>query len=440
MSQDIVHGLSQDIVDRPCSCGRMSDASDVTEDPNFRLLVVDFLSDAPRGAVTEFCRRYKISRSWFYKLRRIAVEEGTTAAIASGSRAPDRRPTATPPHIIDLLLAKRDELKADGWDHGPISVLARLDRQGFTGLPARATIARIFRKYGRVTPQPKKRPRASYKRFSWPRTNDMWQIDGVEHKLADGKKAVVIVVIDDCSRLALASHVSTGETSKAALSVVRTAIERYGAPQQFLSDNGRAFNVTRMNQIGQLTVYLRSLGVNCISSSTYSPETQGKNERLHATLQRFLDARPRPRTLEGLQALVDDFDHGYNTDRPHQALGGQTPAEAWADAPHAEPPDLPSEEPIIDTWVSSERVLDKRGSIGIEGTTYKVAAPFAQQSVIVMHNQAHVHIFDSNGTELTSFTKAAKGTRYVGNGRPRGFMARPETPTDHREVSTPDET
>ncbi|WP_436406764.1 DDE-type integrase/transposase/recombinase [Corynebacterium variabile] len=66
----------------------------------------------------------------------------------------------------------------------------------------------------------------------------MWQIDGTERPLANGRTCVIFQLIDDHSRLALASHVDTGETAAGALAVVNKAIDTHGVPQKFLSDNG----------------------------------------------------------------------------------------------------------------------------------------------------------------------------------------------------------
>ena len=36
--------------------------------------VATWPADAPRGAVTRFCREYEVSRSWFYQVRPVAAE------------------------------------------------------------------------------------------------------------------------------------------------------------------------------------------------------------------------------------------------------------------------------------------------------------------------------------------------------------------------------
>ena len=76
--------------------------------------------------------------------------------------------------------------------------------------------------------------------------------------------------------------------------------------------------------------HVSSLGVEAITGKPYKPTTQGKNERFHQTLFRYLDKQPLADTLAELQAQVDAFDHIYNTERPHQGLPGRvTPQTAW---------------------------------------------------------------------------------------------------------------
>ena len=82
-----------------------------------------------------------------------------------------------------------------------------------------------------------------------------------------------------------------------------------------------------------------ALGVEPITGKPYKPTTQGKNERFHQTLFRYLDKQPLAATLAELQAQVDAFDHIYNTERPHQGLPGRvTPFTAWQATAMAEAP------------------------------------------------------------------------------------------------------
>lgn len=286
-------------------------------DPQVRLKVASWPENAPRGAVARFCRENGVSRSWFYKVRAKALAEGTWAAMELGSHRPATSPAQTPEDVAALAVKIRRELAADGKDCGPLSVAALMRRRGLVP-PSRATLARIFTRAGEVVPAPRKKPRSAYRRFAAAAPNELWQIDATEWPMAAGRKATIFQVIDDHSRLALASLAARGETSEAAIAVVKAAIARHGAPQKFLSDNGLALNPSRRGYRGALVAYLESLGTRPITGKPHKPTTQGKNERFHQTLFKYLSAQPdQATTLAQLQAQIDAFDLYYNTEREH---------------------------------------------------------------------------------------------------------------------------
>ena len=193
--------------------------------------------------------------------------------------------------------------------------------------PAVASLARIFREAGVAKEEPRKRPRAAYRRFVYPAPNCCWQLDAAEYVLTGGRKAVIFQLQDDHSRMAIASVVAAGETSEAAIAVVKKGMAAYGVPQKLLTDNGVALNPSRRGVTGQLVTYLSSLGVESITGKPGKPTTQGKNERFHQTLFRYLHAQPLAETTSELQDQVDAFDLIYNNQRPHQGLPGRiTPA------------------------------------------------------------------------------------------------------------------
>jgi putative transposase len=257
------------------------------------MLVTTWPDDAPRGAIEAFCRTHQVSRSWFHKVRADTRGRGAVAAMELRSTKPRTSPAETNSGMVKLALQTRADLESGGLDHGPLSVQAKLRRQGLTP-PSRATLARIFTRAGVVTPEPKKKPRSAYRRFIYPNPNGCWQIDATEWILSNGRKVAIFQLIDDHSRLALASLAASGETSEAAIRVVKLAISRHGVPQKFLSDNGAALNPTRRNRQGALVNHLRALGVTPITGKPGKPTTQGKNERVHRTLLKYLNAHPIP--------------------------------------------------------------------------------------------------------------------------------------------------
>ena len=224
-------------------------------------------------------------------------------------------------------------------DHGPISVHEKMRDLGMTPVPSTAALARIFRDANVARAEPRKKPRASYRRFVYPAPNACWQLDATDYVLTGGRTCVIFQLIDDHSRYAVASHVASGETAEGAIAVVKKAIAAHGVPQRLLSDNGVALNPSRRGVAGQLVAYVTALGVEAITGKPYKPTTQGKNERFHQALFRWLDKQPIAATLEQLQEQVDRFDIIYNTERPHRGLPGRiTPLQAWETTPKAEPP------------------------------------------------------------------------------------------------------
>jgi transposase InsO family protein len=307
-------------------------------DPRVRLEIAQWPPDAPRGAVSTFCAEVGISRKTFYAIRRRALEEGQAAALEPRSRRPRSSPNRLDDEVKVQAVRVRAALEASGLDHGPISVHEKMRALGMVPVPSTASLARIFRDAGVARVEPRKKPRASFRRFVYPAPNACWQLDATEYVLTGGRRCVIFQLIDDHSRFAVASHVAAGETSEGAIAVVRKGITAHGVPQRLLTDNGAALNPSRRGAVGQLVTYVEQLGVQPITGKPYRPTTQGKNERFHQTLFRWLDKQPLASSMSELQEQVDEFDGIYNHERPHQGLPGRvTPAVAWAATAKADP-------------------------------------------------------------------------------------------------------
>lgn len=314
--------MSRDIVDTSaviaCVMTTIKPRMDV------RAKITSWPENAPRGAVAAFCLEHGVSRAWFYKVRSRSVNEGQLEAMRMKSTKPAVSPNRTAEGIEKLGLSIRAELERGGWDYGPLSVAARMRRLGATP-PSRATLARIFTRAGVVVSTPGKRPRTSFKRFVYPAPNCCWQMDATDRTLAGGTVVAIFQLTDDHSRLAVASLAASGETSDAAMATVTLGIARHGVPLRLLTDNGAALNPTRRGFSGPLVTMVTALGVQAITCKPGKPTTQGKNERVHQTLHRYLDKQPAAKDLAELQVQLDTFDAYYNKERPHQSLDGKTP-------------------------------------------------------------------------------------------------------------------
>jgi hypothetical protein len=131
------------------------------------------------------------------------------------SRRPLRSPTETSPEMVELIVKTRARLAKEGWDNGALSIFCRVLRDGEQP-PAWRTIHRVLVRQQLVEPQPKKRPRSSYRSFEFPAPDDCWQIDAFDYQLADQATVVVFEVKDDCLRTQVANLPWTAEDTMGA--------------------------------------------------------------------------------------------------------------------------------------------------------------------------------------------------------------------------------
>jgi transposase InsO family protein len=167
---------------------------------------------------------------------------------------------------------------------------------------------------------------------------ELWQLDIVGGiRLANGGEAKVVTGVDDDSRFCVIATVVRRATGRAVCLAFAQALQRFGIPDEVLTDNGKQFT-GRFNQPRPAEVLFericRENGIVARNTKPRSPTTTGKVERFHQTLQRELldDVDVWP-DLETAQAAVDAFRVEYNTKRPHQALDMAFPADRFTARP-----------------------------------------------------------------------------------------------------------
>lgn len=332
--------------------------------------------------VTEFCRVHGVSTWLFYQLRKRYAVEGE-AGLKPRSRAAKTVANRTPAWIEELIVEKRKDLDDGGWDAGAATIWSQLNKTLSPELvPSEATIWRILTRRGFITPEPKKAPKHAYRTFAAERANECWQLDDIEWELADGSIAHVITLIDDCTRLCPGLKAVETVNGEAAFDAFSSAAAQWGWPERFLSDNASAYRHT-------LAAALGTLGVDHRHGRAYHPQTQGKIERFHQTLQKWLLAQPRASSLKQLQAQLDFFTEIYNNQRPHRAIGRRTPSTVYQQTPKAGPASRP-----IGTRTTIHRVtviggicyINKRYSIS-------VGAAYTGQQATVIITGLSTHVF-----------------------------------------------
>ncbi|PRZ28614.1 integrase-like protein [Antricoccus suffuscus] len=356
--------------------------------------------DAFDGDFKRWCALNNIPRSTAYRHKKRITEEG---AWQARSHRPEHCPHHTPPEVEKAVLDQRRKLRRD---NGADNIAYHLDRvateqhwseKGWR-IPSRATINKILSRNNVVEAQPQKRPKSSYRRFAYARPRDCYQIDATEVSLLGGEKATVFEVLDDCTRVLVATHVTDAETSIGAITAIRAAFTDYGVPAIVLSDNGPAFT-SRFLKGGtsQFTRACTGHRARLIHSSPYHPQTCGKVERHHRTFKEWLADQPTaPRTRRQLQDLCDQYQQYYNTERRHSAWN-KPPLQAWKDKPlHGGPSELPiQQDATVRTLLASSS-----GRITITGITITVGALYARQRLTIVTDGDHVTVYKPNGQPL----------------------------------------
>lgn len=387
-----------------------------------RAAIVQWSKDAPRGAVSRFCLEFGVSRSQFYEIRARAQSEGPIAAMQPRPRA-GRDARRISIEIEDLAVQIRQELTESGWDAGPVTVRHRLLDLGIAA-PAASTLARLFNRRGLVVPAPKKRPRTSWRRFEAASVHECWQMDGFEWHLADGTRFCILQVTDDKSRFPIMTLAVLGERSLEAQAAIALGIERFQVPCRVLTDNGAAFNSDRIGRRTLLVDWLESLGCKPITGKPGHPQTQGKNERAHQGLQRWLRAQPAPENLIQAQVLLKAYDAAF-AQRRHQGLAMRTPAQVLIAGPTAIPPTRPGPSPAPTQAPSMRRVkVAPNGNIRHRKVMIHLDREHVGTRVSVIALGKVVTIFDAKGTQIRTI-HLTPGTTYYGTGRARGPRSKP---------------
>jgi hypothetical protein len=151
---------------------------------------------------------------------------------------------------------------------------------------------------------------------------------------------------------------------------LEAAFARYGMPWEVLCDNGPPFGGEGPHGLTPLAVWLLRLGVGVVHGRRYHPQTQGKDERFHRTLN--ADVIAGRAFLDGADAQrrFDPFRHEYNFHRPHEALGMAVPADRWRPSPRQYPGRPP---PVEYAPGEPVRKVQGKGEISFAGRLFPVA-------------------------------------------------------------------
>ena len=298
-----------------------------------------------RGAnIAELCREHGISRQtghkWLKRFRALGPD-----GLEDRSRRPQSAPLATGEEVVAALLAAK--LAHRRW--GPRKLVGLLRRQLGDATPSERTVARILDRFGQVRHRRRQRGLSVVERapqVTAAAANDVWTIDFKGWwRAADGSRCDPLTVRDAYSRFVLALALLPRSTGAEVERVLTRLFRRYGVPKAIKCDNGAPFICSRAPAgLSKLSAWWVSLGIRIVRSRPGCPQDNGGHERMHVDIASELQAIPQA-TVTLQQRACDRWRQEFNHVRPHDALGGRTPADVYRpnpSRPTIRPPLYPS--------------------------------------------------------------------------------------------------
>ncbi len=342
---------------------------------------VEFVTAAKRGAQSfrSLCQEFGISRPTGYLWLRRYEQQGLRG-IAERSR----RPLVSPQRTATALEQRVIEVRQRYPDWGARKLQVVLAREGIA--LARNTVHRILLRYGLI--RDGDQHRQALQRFERAQPNELWQMD---FKGPKGWPQLVgpLSVLDDHSRYVIVLAANGNTDGRPVREQLENAFQSCGVPEAMLMDHGIPWwSQQAPSGRTKLSLWLMRQGIRLCWSGVRHPQTQGKVERFHGSLQRALRRRGVPH--ENLQAWLDAYRWEHNHVRPHEALNMRTPASVWRPSRRRYDPQPPQWEYPPGAWVLK---VDPQGKVEVKGWKWKISKALAGEWVRLVVIEERVLVY-----------------------------------------------
>jgi transposase InsO family protein len=283
-------------------------------------------------SMTYVCREFGISRKTGYKIFARYKESGLEA-LSDRSRRPVRYANQLPPQIEGLIVTLKREKPHWGARKIRELLVRRLDQD--LRIPAKSTIHAVLHRHGLVKGIGRPRSRASGTALSsGAAPNDLWCADFKgEFKLGNGHYCYPLTVTDHASRFLLLCEALESTREDSAISAFAQLFGERGLPAAIRSDNGVPFaSPNALFNLSKLSVWWLRLGIAIERIRPGHPQQNARHERMHLTLKKEATRPPGMNSLQQ-QARFDTFVREFNTERPHEALDMNRPADVYTASP-----------------------------------------------------------------------------------------------------------
>ena len=236
-------------------------------------------------------------------------------------------------------------------------------------------------------------PNRDMRRYERPHINEVWCGDssvGPRLTDADGKKhrIYIIALIDDASRFITGIDVFYNDNFVNLMSVMKSAVSKYGRPKVLNFDNGKSYKNKQMELLAA------RIGTTLSYCQPYTPTSKAKIERWFRTLKdqwmAGLDMRDF-HSLDELRGSLYAYVQSYNLS-PHSSLRGMSPQDRFFSEPeHIRR--LTQDDIDKDFLLEIERRVSADSVIVIDQIEYEVDCRFARQRIRLRYSPDMKEIF-----------------------------------------------
>src|SRR5215204_4617089 len=259
--------------------------------------------------------------------RRLGVSERRACSVIGQPRSSQRyvgRKAERDRPLLERMIA----LSRENPRYGYRRVWALLRREGW--LVNKKRVHRLWRKEGLKVPDRQRKRRRlpnlgasenSCTRKRATHLNHVWSYDFVMDLTEDGRRLKMMPIVDEYSRECLSIEVERSITAEDVVSTLASLFRQRGEPEFIRSDNGPEFIAKAVKR------WLEASGVGTLYIEPGSPWENAYSETFISRFGDELLKREMFVDLLEAKVLVEDYRGHYNHQRPHSALGYQTPAE-----------------------------------------------------------------------------------------------------------------
>ncbi len=339
---------------------------------------VSLIGDWKSGnySITELSRIYGVSRKVIYKWTNRYEGQGIDGLKELG-RAPLSHPNETRAEIVRALI--QEKMEHGKW--GPKKLLSHLQRsRPEVQWPSVCTVEKWLKRHGLVKERRRRRrvPPYSEPFLQCDEPNKVWSADFKgQFRMGDGKWCYPLTLSDNMSRYLLVCRGFGSPCHDDTRKWFEWAFRKYGLPASIRTDNGTPFAGRGITGLSRLSVWWIRLGIRPERIECGKPQQNGRHERMHRTLKEET-ARPAMAAMNQQQMRFEEFRREYNEERPHEALGMNTPSSVYEVSRRCYPEKVL--DPQYDEGVEVRRVRDG-GEISFLGTYYFLSEVLAGQYV-----------------------------------------------------------